>query len=118
MDTISELLRFYERFDAKKKWLVDPDEAVEITLASAESHLTQNTINDYIQYVLQALEDKAYERGEGQVGSGLNSLQEQELFDILSRSEFCERKSGKIDLSNAKEITLSDGRIIPINPPK
>lgn len=115
MDIILELLRFYERIDTKKRWLVDPDEAVELTLAEAAIHLRKDTLNDYFQHVLTTLETKAYERLDGDTVGPLNIKQEDELFNILEKSVFCSLGKKRVDFSKETEVILTDGKIIPIN---
>ncbi len=113
-DYISNLLRIFERFDTKSKWNIDPDEAVQILLEGEAERRSFEDAEEFLDNKMFVFEAIVHERG-GRFGSDPMPIEE-----IIEALELSPHKSEKqernyIDLSDKKEITLSNGKKIPIN---
>lgn len=96
---------------------IDPDEAVQILLEGEEEALFSNNVEDFVDIKLYAYEALARERG-GIYGSHkAPRLPIDDICEIVARSPHAAKsyEPNRVDLSNATEVTLSDGRKIPIN---
>lgn len=113
-DYISELLKLFSKFDTKKHWNIDPDEAVQILLDGEKEGLFSNNIEDFVDIKLGEFEAVAHERG-GRYGS--TPLKIQTIYELMRQNPHAKKTFNKnhIDLSHSTEVKLNDGRKIPIN---
>lgn len=93
LDTISELLKFFQAVNSTKRWSIDPDEAVEITLAGANEYLSKDNVDTYANYALEQLGGIGYDRIGENVNFSLSGDEEERLHNILKNSEFCLKKN-------------------------
>lgn len=113
-DHISELLKLFTDFDTEKHWKIEPDEAVQILLNGEEEGLFSNNVEDFVDIKLGEFEAIAHQRG-GVYGS--TPLSVEKIYDLIRLSPHAQKtyERNYVDLSNATEVELSDGRKIPIN---
>ena len=61
-DVINELLAYFRSLETSKNWNIDPDEAVQITLASEEEYLFADTTYEYTEMIMNKMEEIAIDR--------------------------------------------------------
>ncbi|MEM6782041.1 MAG: hypothetical protein AAF569_09285 [Pseudomonadota bacterium] len=111
-----QLTTLFEDIDPQKNIGISINAAVEKCLAEIETWLWKHTVDEYVDNLMINLEGCAFKNlgFDSHFPESCEGLEEG-LYKIFETSEYAKRIPERHDLSDKTSLTLSDGKIIPIN---